>query len=143
MKAWRRNLLLWRFGRHRKPTRLAFDIPMLIRKKGKHVMPGSVTVTNDFDLRIPLKRTDAAGPVHPDTSGTMASSDNVAVISSVDVAADGTSVVLRTAGDGTCNITVSNGALTDTIAVTVSDPAPTSVAIDAADAVPVAKGTAA
>lgn len=106
-------------------------------------MSGSVSFTNDHDLRVPLKWSDDAGAVHPLLTGTTVASDNPAVVSGGDVAADGTSVVLRSAGDGTCNITITNGALSDTIAVTVGDPVPSNLVADAADAAPVTKGTAA
>lgn len=106
-------------------------------------MAGSVSFTDDHDLRVPLKWADDVGAVHPILTGTTVASDNVAVVASGDVAADGTSVVLRSAGDGTCNVTVTNGHLTDTIAVTVGVPVATSLDVDAADATPVAKGTAA
>ncbi len=85
--------------------------------------------------------------MHPDTAGTTVTSDNVAVISGGDVAADGTHVVLRTAGDGTCNVTASNTTagvtISDTISVTVGVPVPTEVAMDVDHAASVPKGTAA
>jgi hypothetical protein len=102
----------------------------------------ALTVTDDHDVRVPLLWSDDVGPIaHPPTSGTTVTSDNAAVISGGDVAADGTSVVLRTAGDGTANVTVTNGALSSVLEVTVGAPVPTALVADAADAKPVPKGT--
>jgi hypothetical protein len=128
----------------RSPTKLKFGVPHWVSKVGGVVtMAGSTTVTDDHDLEVPLIWSDDVGPVHPDTTGTTVTSDNTAVISAGDVSADGSHVILRTAGDGVANVTVTNGTLTDTIAVTVGTPVPNKVALDVAHAVPVAKGTAA
>jgi len=121
---------------------LKFLVPQYVNKAtGEASMSGSITVTDDHDLKVPLQWSDDVGPVHPDTTGTTVTSDNTAVISSGDVASDGSYVILRTAGDGTATVTVANGTLSDTLAVTVGAPVATSLAIDAADATPVAKGT--
>jgi hypothetical protein len=133
--------LLEQYDKRRRPTSLKFSIPLQVNKATGATMPGAVTFTDDHDEKIPLLWTDDAGTVHPDTTGTVVTSDNVAVISKGDVASDGTYVILRSAGDGTCNITITNGALTDTIAVTVGVPTPTTLAIDAAHATQVPKGT--
>lgn len=107
-------------------------------------MPGTITVSDDHDVRVSLKWSDDVGVIgHPPTTGTTVTSDNAAVVSGGDVAADDMSVVLRTAGDGTCNVTVSNGTLKDTIQVIVSEATPTSLQVDPSSATPVAKGTAA
>ncbi len=131
-----------RHRHHDRPTKLTFAVPLMVSKQtGEVIMPGSITVTDDHDEKVPLLWTDDAGTVHPDTSGTTVTSDNAAVISGGDVASDGTYVLLRTAGDGTCNVTVTNGALTDTISVTVGAPVATAVALNAANATQVPKGT--
>jgi len=126
----------------RKPTILKFDIPIKLSKQGV-AMAGSVSFTDDHDLRIPLKWADDVGAVHPLLTGTVITSSDPAVISGGDVSADGTSIVLRSAGDGTCDVTVSNGALHDTITVTVGAPVASSLVVDAADATPVARGASA
>jgi hypothetical protein len=133
-----------RAATHRRRAHPRFSVPVQISKHGGKAMPGSVSVTNDHDVRVPLKWNDDVGPIaHPPTSGTTVASDNPAVIARGDVAPDGMSVVLRTAGDGTCNVTVKNGALSDTISVTVGEPVPSALAADPAGAVSVPKGTAA
>lgn len=105
-------------------------------------MTGTITVADDRDLRIPLLWKDDVGTVHAPSGGSASAAD-AAVVSAVDVAADDTSVVCRIAGDGTTVVTYTNGALMDTTTVIVAMPAPTSVMLDAANAVPVPKGTAA
>lgn len=121
-------------------TRLQIDAPRLITKGGAEAMSGSVNCTKDHDLRVPLKWSDDAGVVSGPTSGTTGTSSDPTVISSVDVAADDQSIVLRTAGDGTCTVTVKNGTLTDSITVTVTDPVATQLDVDASTATQVAKG---
>lgn len=139
------NQILTFLEGRRAPTQLSIGVGrmQLISKKGKLIMSGSVTVANDVDLRIPLDWADAAGPVAAPPSGTTGTSDNAAVVATVDVAANDTSIVCRIVGDGVATITVTNGALTDTVQITVTEPAPTSLVVDAADATPVPKGTAA
>lgn len=127
----------------RKPTILKFDVPILLSKRGIQTMSGTVTFTDDHDLRVPLKWADDIGAVHPFLTGTVVTSDNVAVVSGGDVSADGTSVVLRSVGDGTANVTITNGDMHDTIVVTIGVPVALSLTADAADATPVPKGTAA
>jgi hypothetical protein len=127
----------------RSATRLSFDTDhvQLLNKKGVLIMSGTINCTDDHDLRVPLVWKDDAGKVAAPTSGTVASTDNATVVSAVDVAADDMSVVLRTAGDGMCNITVANGPMTDTIQVVVGPPTATILEVDAVDAVQVVKGT--
>lgn len=128
----------------RTPTRLAWEVPLPINKLTGATMPGTVTITDDHDVRIGLKWSDDVGPIgHPPTTGTTVTSDNTAVISGGEASADDTSVVLHTAGDGTCNVTVSNGSLKDTIQVVVSAATPTELQVDPTTATPVAKGTTA
>ena len=97
-------------------------------------MPGSITLPDDQEVTVPLKFADAIGAVHAPATGGTASSDNTAV-ATVTVAADDQSVLIVSVADGTCNVTYTNGSLSDTLAVTVAAPTPTSVALDVADAV--------
>lgn len=127
----------------RSPTMLRLDAErsLLLDKQGRVIMSGTVNITTDHDARVPLQWKDDVGTVSaPDAANTVATSDNTAV-ATVDVAADDASVVVRSVADGTCNVTVTNGSLTDTIVVNVTDPSATSLNVDAADAVLVAKGT--
>lgn len=124
------------------PTRLTIDVPRLIQKGGK-VMPGSVNCTRDHDMRIPLKWSDDVGVVAAPATGTTAVASDTTVITAIDVAADDGSIVLRTGADGTCTVTVTNGTMTDSITVTVSEPVASVLNVDAADATQVAKGAAA
>lgn len=135
----------WMEGR-RPAKKLSIDTEhvQLLNKQGVLLMSGSVTVTTDHDERIPLIWTDETGVVSaPAAAGTTATSDDAAVISSVDVAGDDMSIVCRTAGVGTCNVTVTNGPMKDTVQVVVVEPTATTVSIDATDATMVPKGTAA
>jgi hypothetical protein len=128
----------------RQPTSLRWDVPLRLDKLTGAKMASPLSVNDDMDVRVPLKWADAAGAIgHPPTTGISVTSDNVAVISKGDVSADGLSVVLRTAGDGSCNVAIAWGTLSDSIPVTVAVPVPTSLAADVADAVPVTKGAAA
>jgi hypothetical protein len=111
----------------------------LLNKKGSLKMSGSANVTTDHDLRVPLVWKDDVGSVSAPTSGTSATSDNAAV-ATVDVAADDLSVVVRSVAIGTCNISVTNGPMNDTIVVNVTDPAATILDVDATDAVLITKG---
>ena len=108
-------------------------------------MPGTVTAaTEDHDLRVFFSWSDDVGAVLPRPSGTVGTSDNTAVISGVDVAADDASAVLRVAGQGTANITFDNAGppdLHDMITVTIGPAVPSLLAIDPATAVQVPKGT--
>ncbi len=126
----------------RLPTHVRIDYgrSQLLDKKGKLIMSGSVTVTTDHDARVPLVWKDEVGAVSAPTSGTTATSDNPAV-ATVDVAADDLSIVVRSVADGTCNVAVANGTLSDTIVIIVTDPAATILDVDATDAVLIAKGT--
>lgn len=125
------------------PTRVTIDVPRLITKEGRITMSGAVSCTKDHDLRVPLKWSDDAGTVAAPTTGTTAESSDTNVISSVDVAEDDGSIVLRTANDGTATVTVKNGSMSDTISVTVSEPTASAVQADASSATQVAKGAAA
>jgi len=121
---------------------VTWNVPRIVNKHTGVEMAQPLIITDDHDVRVPLKWSDDVGVIgHPPLTGTVVTSDNPAVISGGDVAADGMSVVLRTVDDGTCNVTVTNGSLSDTIPVTVAAPTPTSLVADSADAVPVAKGT--
>lgn len=130
---------------NRQPTGLhiAFEQTQLLNKQGVLVMSGSISCTDDHDMRVPLVWTDDVGKVAaPAAAGTTAVSDTPATCT-VDVAPDDASIVVRTVADGTASITVTNGTLTDTITVTVGPPTASALAVDAADAVQIVKGTAA
>jgi hypothetical protein len=114
-----------------------------LNKKGRLIMSGSANVSTDHDLRVPLKWTDDVGAVSaPAAAGTTATSDNPAV-ATVEVAPDDLSIVVRSVADGSCNVTVTNGAMTDSIAINVVDPQASVLDVDATDAVMIPKGTAA
>lgn len=124
----------------RVPTSLRVGIPRFINKTtGEVLMPGPYSVTRDHDLELDLIWADDQGPVAPLPGGTAITSDNVAVIASGDVSANDAKAVLRVAGDGTCNVTFANGALTVTEVVTVGEPVPSS--LSTANPVAVAPGT--
>jgi hypothetical protein len=138
-----KQILEWA-GPPRTPTSLKFAIPRLISKAGVEVMPGSISVTSDHDARVSFIWADDVGPVVPLPGGTVISSDNTAVISGGDVAANDASCVLRTAGNGTCNVSVDNPGppvLHDTMSVTVGAPVPTALTFDPTSATAVPKGT--
>jgi len=138
MRAHIERLIAWET---RQPTKLEAVLPQWINKR-TNAMTSTLSITDDHDVRVPLKWSDDVGPIaHPPLTGTVVSSDTPAVISGGDVAADAMSVVLRTVGDGTANVTISNGALSTIIAVTVGAPVPSSLEADTVDAVPVPKGT--
>jgi hypothetical protein len=125
-----------------KQLRIAFEQTQYLNKQGVLTMSGNANVTTDHDLRVPLMWEDDAGVVSAPTSGTTAVSDTPAVCT-VDVAADDMSIVVRSVAAGSANVTVSNGTMTDTIAVTVAAPSASVLDIDAADATMIPKGTAA
>ena len=122
-------------------VRIDADASQLLNKKGKIVMSGTVTVTTDHDAKVPLVWKDDVGGVSaPAAAGTTATSDNAAV-ATADVGSDDLEIFVRSVAAGSANITVTNGALTDTIAVVVVEPQATSLDVDATDAVLVPKGT--
>ena len=97
-------------------------------------MPGSITLPDDQEVVLPLIFKDAIGAVHAPASGGSVSSDNTAV-ATVTLAADDQSITVVSVADGTCNVTYTNGSLSDTLAVTVAAPTPTSVSIDTSNPV--------
>lgn len=127
----------------RPATRVRIDTgrASILDKKGKLLMSGTVTVTTDHDAKVPLVWKDDVGGISaPAAAGTTATSDNPAV-ATADVGSDDLEIFVRSVAAGSANITVTNGALTDTIAVVVTAPQATSLDVDATDAVLVPKGT--
>jgi hypothetical protein len=92
-------------------------------------MSSPLTLPDDQKANVPLIFKDAIGVVHAPPSGGSVVSDNEAV-ATASVAADDASVDIVSVADGTCNVTYTNGSVSDTIAVTVATPTPTSVALD-------------
>jgi hypothetical protein len=122
-------------------VRIDADASQLLDKKGHLLMSGTATLTTDHDLKVPLIWKDDVGSVSaPAAAGTTAVSDTPAV-ATADVGSDDLEIFIRSVAVGTCNVTVTNGALTDTIAVVVTEPQATSLDVDATDAVLVPKGT--
>jgi hypothetical protein len=122
-------------------VRIDVDASQLLDKKGKLLMSGTATVSTDHDLKVPLKWTDDVGGVSaPAASGTTATSDTPTV-ATADVGSDDLEIFVRSLAVGTAIITVTNGSLTDTISVVVTEPQATALDVDATDAVLVAKGS--
>ncbi|HVH77171.1 MAG TPA: hypothetical protein VM755_19825 [Stellaceae bacterium] len=121
----------------RAPASVRFGIARFTTKGGQSVS-GSLNFADDDVATVPLVFKDQNGVVHAPPTGGTAASDNSAVATAA-LSADGGSVVITPVADGSCNVSYSNGALSDSISVTVSPPAPTSVALDAADATFAAK----
>lgn len=97
-------------------------------------MPSSITLPDDQKVVVPLKFRDAVGDVHAPTSGGSVSSSDDNIATAI-LAADDASVEVTSVADGTATITYTNGAVSDTLEVTVAIPTPTAVAFDTADAV--------
>lgn len=113
-------------------------------------MAGTVTVPQNQDLRVFLKWANPDGPVFPSPGKTTCASSDAAVCSGADVAADDTSIVIRTVAEGMCTITVDSSrppsmsgftvVLQDFITVIVTEPTPTHLIIDPESAMLVTKG---
>ena len=107
---------------------VSFALPRFYDKEG-NPMPISVTLPNNQDVNVPMIFKAGASVVHAPVSGGAAHSDNEAV-ATASVAADDGSVNVVSVADGACTISYSNGAMSDTIALTVSDPVADSVAFN-------------
>ena len=128
---------------NRAPKTLRMNWPgaqIVDRNTGRVLMSGTVNCTSDHDVKIPLVWKDDMGVVSAPTAGTTATSDTAAVISTVDVAADDMSITCRVAGAGTATVTVTNGTMSDTVSVVVSNPQATDLTIDSTDATMVPHG---
>lgn len=102
-----------------------FSLPQFTDKEG-NPMPASITLPDDQNVNVPLMFRDAVGVVHAPPTGGSVVSDNPAV-ATASVAADDGSVDVQSVSDGSATITYTNGAVSDTLAVTVATPTPTSV----------------
>jgi hypothetical protein len=87
----------------------------------------SVTLPDDQKVNVLMVFKDSAGVVHAPTTGGTVASDND-LVATATVAADDGSVEITAVADGACKITYVNGMLTDTVDLTVSAPAATSMA---------------
>lgn len=109
-----------------------FSLPQFSDKEG-NPMPSSITLPDDQSVNVPLVFRDAVGVIHAPPDGGSVSSDNPAVATAT-VAADDGSIDVLSVADGVATITYTNGAVSDTLTVTVAQPTPTSVEFNAGGA---------
>lgn len=112
--------------RLRRLRQVRFAVPIYYDKRGGLPMPASITLPDDQQVKVPLEFHDAIGVVHAPVSGGSVSSSDPAVATAT-LADDDASVTIVSVADGTATVTYTNGAVSDTLEVTVAVPAPTSV----------------